>query len=493
MFKKLLYGHQKIMHKDSFIVKLFAAFGTLTVMRVPASLLCVILAGSAGSFAAPVTTPEQATMAKTFVQGSINEYAPVVYPLLSYDGRTMYFSRKYHPDNVGRTRDADDVWSCTKDTFGRWSEAVNERSLNTLNSDVLCSLSPDGSTGLLARTLITNLKPRVQLFIVQRLAGSWSAPTPVTIDGGELQSSHVYAHLAFDNRTLFLSLEQPGRGMDVSVCSRVSTSNNSSWTFSAPVSLGDRINTRGTEGSPFLAFDGRTLFFTSDGRGGSGSQDVYVTRRSSIESNDWSEPTSLGTSVNTGALDHCFSLAADGASALIVSSDSLHGSGVFSIRLPQSSRMGASMVKDVRIAEQVDLTQRSSATRTRASIDTLQLECKFEVNSYGILDSAFVSALRVVALQCLSKNVRVMIHGHTDSTGTTAHNAVLSKKRAQAVRAAVEQVLRAAASESVSASAILKISCASFGSSMPAATNTTAEGRAQNRRATVRLLISNMP
>jgi outer membrane protein OmpA-like peptidoglycan-associated protein len=151
------------------------------------------------------------------------------------------------------------------------------------------------------------------------------------------------------------------------------------------------------------------------------------------------------------------------------------------------------MVKDVRIAEQVDLTQRSSATRTRASIDTLQLECKFEVNSYGILDSAFVFALRVVALQCLSKNVRVMIHGHTDSTGTTAHNAVLSKKRAQAVRAAVEQVLRAAASESVSASAILKISCASFGSSMPAATNTTAEGRAQNRRATVRLLISNMP
>jgi outer membrane protein OmpA-like peptidoglycan-associated protein len=453
----------------------------------------MMLAGStcsAGNFAAPGTTPEQATMAKTFVQGSINEYAPVVYPLLSYDGSTMYFSRKYHPDNVGHTRDADDVWSCTKDAFGHWSEAVNERSLNTLNSDVLCSISPDGSTGLLARTLVINSKPRVQLFIVQRLAGSWTAPIPVTINGGELQSSHIYAHLAFDNRTLFLSLEQPGRGMDVSVCSRVATSDDSSWTFSPPMSLGDRINTRGTEGSPFLAFDGRTLYFTSDGRGGSGSQDVYVTRRSSVESNDWSEPTSLGTSVNTGALDHCFSLAADGASALIVSSDSLHGSGVFSIQLPQSSRMGASMVKDVRIAEQVDLTQRSSATRTRASIDTLQLECKFEVNSYGIRDSAFISSLRVVALQCSSKSARVFIQGHTDSTGTTAHNAVLSKKRAQAVRVVVEQVLRAAASESVSPSASLKISCASFGSSMPAATNTTAEGRAQNRRATVQVTLS---
>jgi outer membrane protein OmpA-like peptidoglycan-associated protein len=71
------------------------------------------------------------------------------------------------------------------------------------------------------------------------------------------------------------------------------------------------------------------------------------------------------------------------------------------------------------------------------------------------------------------------INGHTDSTGSLAHNQQLSERRAASVanylgdRGGVDQ---------------RRISTMGFGPSQPVASNATADGRAQNRR--VEVLIS---
>ena len=67
-----------------------------------------------------------------------------------------------------------------------------------------------------------------------------------------------------------------------------------------------------------------------------------------------------------------------------------------------------------------------------------------------------------------------MVHvvGHTDSRGTAAHNDALSKARAKAVADYL-------AANGVTAS---KLMSAGKGESMPVADNTTADGRARNRR-----------
>ena len=44
------------------------------------------------------------------------------------------------------------------------------------------------------------------------------------------------------------------------------------------VNMGASINTDGDEMSPFIHFDGRTLYFASDGRVGMGGFDLYMTR-----------------------------------------------------------------------------------------------------------------------------------------------------------------------------------------------------------------------
>lgn len=74
--------------------------------------------------------------------------------------------------------------------------------------------------------------------------------------------------------------------------------------------------------------------------------------------------------------------------------------------------------------------------------------------------------------------VRVAIEGHTNSRGTDAHNQALSLRRADAVRAAFDQmgVTRA------------RFSVAGKGESQPIASNATPEGMRQNRRVEITLL-----
>ena len=72
----------------------------------------------------------------------------------------------------------------------------------------------------------------------------------------------------------------------------------------------------------------------------------------------------------------------------------------------------------------------------------------------------------------------VLIYGHTDSTGSDAINNPLSEKRAQAVQNFLS-------SKGVGSS---RLSSQGFGSTQPVADNTTAAGKAQNRRVEIYIL-----
>jgi hypothetical protein len=66
---------------------------------------------------------------------------------------------------------------------------------------------------------------------------------------------------------------------DIYVSTRASTSDP----WGPPVNLGTPINTAGAEGRPAISFDGTRLYFFSDGRGGSGSTDLFVSTRTELD------------------------------------------------------------------------------------------------------------------------------------------------------------------------------------------------------------------
>jgi outer membrane protein OmpA-like peptidoglycan-associated protein len=72
-----------------------------------------------------------------------------------------------------------------------------------------------------------------------------------------------------------------------------STIANGEW--SEPVNLGEIINTKGNEIYPFIASNG-DLFFASDGHGGLGKKDIYLSRFSDSE---WIRPVHLDTPINS--------------------------------------------------------------------------------------------------------------------------------------------------------------------------------------------------
>jgi Tol biopolymer transport system component len=88
------------------------------------------------------------------------------------------------------------------------------------------------------------------------------------------------------------------------------------YCYETPVHLNSLINTPGFEGKPSLSADGLELYFVSDrpgALGGPGDQDIYVSRRTSVNS-DWDAPTRVPPPVSSPFFDITPSISLDGLS-----------------------------------------------------------------------------------------------------------------------------------------------------------------------------------
>jgi len=105
-------------------------------------------------------------------------------------------------------------------------------------------------------------------------------------------------------------------------------------TWSEPRNLGNVINTADTEGTPFLALDNKTLYFSSQGHPGFGEGDLFLTRRLDDTWLNWSTPENLGPAVNSPLWDAFINIPATGDYAYFSASDKVLGQeDIFRIRM----------------------------------------------------------------------------------------------------------------------------------------------------------------
>ena len=103
------------------------------------------------------------------------------------------------------------------------------------------------------------------------------------------------------------------------------------------INLGADINTIYCERSPVISKDLKTLYFCSDGHGGLGYCDVYMSERLSTDSwTKWSKPKNIGKVANTGYNEVSLSLSND-ERTLYVITDRNGKYEVFSITLDNES------------------------------------------------------------------------------------------------------------------------------------------------------------
>jgi outer membrane protein OmpA-like peptidoglycan-associated protein len=202
------------------------------------------------------------------------------------------------------------------------------------------SLSPDGGTALVYGIQKSSLKDKEPgLSMMYKQGTSWSKPIPLEIEDFYNNSKHIYAYLTADASTLLMSLERDeGNGqLDL----YVSFLDRKSGKWSKPKNLGKTINTMGSEESPFLAYDNKSLYYASDVHGGVGKLDLFVSRRLDESWTKWSEPINLGKGINSEFDENGIWLTAMADSAIIVSADTtIKRKGLYQVCLKKEFRPG---------------------------------------------------------------------------------------------------------------------------------------------------------
>jgi hypothetical protein len=266
---------------------------------------------------------------------SINTTEDEYWPSITADGQTLMFTRQSSKIEISSPYEQaqeDFYISCFSDNA--WQKAFNAGGpLNTIQNEGAQTLSSDGNYMFFTACDRPGGLGSCDIYFSAFINGKWSQPSnlgpPVNTSYWETQPS-----VSADGNTLFFSSNRPGGfgGKDL----WFSTLNDKKlWTD--PVNLGKTINTTGDEMSPFIHFDGKTLYFSSDGRVGMGGFDIYITRL--INDSTWSGPQNLGYPINTYNDEMGLIIESNGQKAYFSAiRDKANGKDIFSFDLYEAAR-----------------------------------------------------------------------------------------------------------------------------------------------------------
>jgi OOP family OmpA-OmpF porin len=257
-------------------------------------------------------------------------------PVLSPNGKQLFFGRKFHPQNIGGVEDYEDIWVSDLDTVtNEWKQARNMgATLNTDGPNWVSSITPDGNTlvMLLGNKMDDKKKKLISgVSMSSREGTGWSEPEAQQIDDYYNMSEKANFYLANSRKTMIMSIKREDtygdRDLYVSFMKR-----DGAWT--APMNVGANVNSASEETSPFLASDDKTLFFSSAGYIGFGKGDIYMTRRLDDTWQNWSEPLNMGPQVNSEGEDLFFTMPAEGNFAYYTKEDEVGDMNIFRLEMP---------------------------------------------------------------------------------------------------------------------------------------------------------------
>jgi len=220
-------------------------------------------------------------------------------PVVSPDGRMLYVTVANHPQNIGGIKDLGDIWFSRLTETNQWSALIHGgNQLNNKAFNGVAGFSSDGSeVYLLSHYDAAGNITKTQGIAVSTNNGSgWSTPQNISIPYFQNKSSMLSGSVSQNQNLFVYSADTYGtKGVDdlyVSI-----KGNDGKW--GEPKNLGSTLNTQFQELSPSLSADGKTIYFSSNGRKGSGSFDVYSASRLDDSWTNWSAPVNLGSNVNT--------------------------------------------------------------------------------------------------------------------------------------------------------------------------------------------------
>lgn len=268
---------------------------------------------------------------------TVNTQFDEYFPSISADDKTLSITRlipQTYGVMSGRLDNVqEDLFiSRRADENAQWELAENiGEPVSTAKNEGAQSITADGQ-----RMYFTRCQGPCNIYYSDRLAnGLWSEPkalpSPVNLPG----ESDKQPSISPDGQTLYFASSRPGGYGSYDIW--CATRNPTTGHWSSAVNLGPTINTRFDEQSPFIHFDNKTLYFSSNGHPGFGDLDLFTAQR--INDTTWSVPRNLGFPINTAQTDMGLIVSPNAHTAYYASSRNPNtGLDIYTFTLPDTLR-----------------------------------------------------------------------------------------------------------------------------------------------------------
>ncbi|HIN40654.1 MAG TPA: hypothetical protein EYM84_10310, partial [Flavobacteriales bacterium] len=224
--------------------------------------------------------------------------------LLSPNSNRLYFSRIGHTKNSGGMSGGQDIWYCDKKEE-EWLEASNVlKNINNKGNNAIIGMSIGEDTVYLLNNY-KGKKTTIGVSYSVKEGLGWSIPQSLNIPDILSSKGYYGFNMHPNGQILIISMNLKNSIGNEDLYVSFNEGNN---TWSALIHLGEVINSKGFEITPFISNDGRKLYFSSDGHGGLGNADIFVSTRIDESWTNWTEPVNLGEKINSIGFDASFSI-----------------------------------------------------------------------------------------------------------------------------------------------------------------------------------------
>ncbi|MFZ4400791.1 MAG: OmpA family protein [Bacteroidales bacterium] len=227
------------------------------------------------------------------VNSENNEYLPAI----TADEQTLIITVARPKDEQSTTGSniEEDFYICHKKN-GEWTKAEPIGSpLNTHGNEGAQCISPDGQVIYFTACNRDDGYGSCDIYSSNKIGNTWTVP----VNLGPIVNTTTWESqpsISSDGKTLYFTSARSGGkgGMDIW---KTIMDDKGKWCL--PINLGDSINTKYDDVSPFIHPDNQTLYFSSDGRLGMGGKDIYYSRKN--VKGEWAKPLNIGYPINTYA------------------------------------------------------------------------------------------------------------------------------------------------------------------------------------------------
>lgn len=265
---------------------------------------------------------------------AVNSVYSELSPIIAPNGKLLLFTMGIgHPLNLGEDH-LQDCWA-SRLVNGQWSKPKNLGvPINSAGNDAISGVSADGKVLFIKNFYYNHVSG---LCYAQLTPKGVSKIDPITIEKYSNSNSFSSQCISSNGQYIIMSIEQADGygGLDLYVSK---LKDRKKYIYGPPENLGPVINTKENDFAPFLATDGKTLYYSTSGREGFGNADVFLTKRLDNSWVNWTAPQNMGAQINTAGMDAYYSIPASGDVAYFSSSNGAYMLDLYKIALDEDQR-----------------------------------------------------------------------------------------------------------------------------------------------------------